>query len=155
MTLGVEQRLQSGDWIDYLPSDPGLTRWQVSFRKCELFPDGTLQVSSNEAGHMLYSRMLLGTEFKVLGQYEVMSSTSAAFQGGLVMGLPQFENYNWYAFRMKRNNHEGDVVTFTEHWSRRQLLAPLPLDKKPIPLLFFFRADVLRRRSTAENSFMK
>ena len=60
------------------------------------------------------------------------------------MGLPQFENYNWYAFRMKRNNHEGDVVTFTEHWSRRQLLAPLPLDKKTNSFTFLFQSECVK-----------
>ena len=41
------------------------------------------------------------------------------------MGVPQDETYNWYAFRIKRNSDEGDVASFSQHWSKRQILSPL------------------------------
>jgi len=138
-TLGLEQRLRAGEWVDFLPSDNNFIGWHVAIGKCEVLPDGSLQVSSNEGGHILYSRVRIGTDFEVRGQFDVVSSTSNAFQGGLVMGLPQFETYNWYGFRMKRNSDEGDVVTFSEHWSQRQLLAPISLDSRTNTFTFRFQ----------------
>jgi hypothetical protein len=136
-TLGVEQHLQAGGWVDFLPTDTNFTGWHIAFGKCELLPDGALQVRSDEKGHMLYSRVRMGTEFEVRGQFEVVSSTTKAFQAGLVMGIPQFETYNWYAFRMKRNNDEGNVASFSQHWTKRQILAPVILDSRTNS--FYFR----------------
>ena len=62
------------------------------------------------------------------GQFEVVSSSTNAFQAGLVMGLPEWDTYNWYAFRMKRNRHEGEITSFSQHWTQRQILAPVSLD---------------------------
>ena len=64
------------------------------------------------------------------GQFEVVTSTTTAFQAGLVMGVPQYENNNWYGFRIKRNTDEGDLTSFSQHWSTRQLTAPVPLDSR-------------------------
>jgi len=137
-TLGMEQRLQAGGWVDFLPADTNFTGWRVAFGKCELLPDGALQVSSDENGHLLYSRVRLGTEFEVRGQFEVANSSTAAFQAGLVMGLPQYETQDWYAFRMKRNRDEGDVASFSPHWIKRQILAPATLDSHTNTFTFRF-----------------
>ena len=138
VSLGVEQRLRAGGWVDFLPTDTNFTGWHVAFGKCELLPDGALEVSSDENGHMLYSRVRMGTEFEVRGQFEVVSSTSKAFQAGLVMGIPQNETYNWYAFRIKRNSDEGDVASFSQHWIKRQILAPVNLDSRTNTFHFRF-----------------
>jgi hypothetical protein len=137
-SLGVEQRLQGGGWVDFLPTDTNFTGWHVAFGKCELLPDGALEVRSDQNGHMLYSRVRMGTEFEVRGQFEVVSSTTSAFQAGLVMGIPQYENYNWFAFRMKRNDDEGDVASFSQHWIKRQILAPVNLDSRTNSFYFRF-----------------
>jgi hypothetical protein len=89
-----------------------------------------LEVQSDQNGHLIYSRVRMGTDFEVRGQFEVVSSTTKSFQAGLVMGIPQFETYNWYAFRMKRNTDEGDVASFSQHWTKRQVLAPTPLNSQ-------------------------
>jgi hypothetical protein len=127
-TLGVEQRLQAGGWVDFLPTDTNFTGWHIGFGKFKLLPDGGLEVQSDPNGHLAYSRVRLGTEFEVRGQFEVVRSSTTAFQAGLVMGVPQYENYNWYAFRMKRNNDEGDVASFSQHWTSRQIVQSVPLD---------------------------
>ena len=137
-TLGVEQRLPAGGWVDFLPTDTNFTGWHVAFGKCERLPDGALQISSDENGHLLYSRVRLGTEFEVRGQFEVVSSSTKAFQAGLVMGIPQYETQNWYAFRMKRNSDEGDVASFSPHWIKRQILAPATLDSRTNSFNFRF-----------------
>jgi len=124
-TLGVEKRLQAGEWVRFLPTDAAFTGWYTNRGSCQLLPDGTLEVKADENGHMLYSRARVGTDFEVRGQFEVVNSTDSAFQAGLVMGIPQIETYNWYAFRIKRNRDEGDVASFSQHWIKRQILAPI------------------------------
>jgi hypothetical protein len=127
-SLSVEQQLETGGWVGFLPTDTNFTGWQAGLGSFKLLPDGALEASSDQTGHLLFSRVRLGTEFEVRGQFEVVSSTTKDFQAGLVMGTPQWETYNWYAFRMKRNHDEGDVVSFSQHWLKRQILAPVPLD---------------------------
>ena len=124
-SLGVEQRLASGDWVPFLPTDAAFTGWQTNFGNFKLLPDGALEVSSDENGHMIYCRAPIGTEFEARGQFEVVSSTTKAFQGGMVMGLPQYDTFDWDAFRIKRNYDEGDVTSFSEHWMKKQILAPV------------------------------
>jgi len=124
-SLGLEQRLVIGEWVPLLPSDATFTGWQTNFGNFKLLPDGALEVSSDENGHMIYCRAPIGTEFEAKGQFEMVSSTTKAFQAGLVMGLPQYDTHDWDAFRIKRNTDEGDVASFSEHWSKRQILAPI------------------------------
>ena len=37
------------------------------------------------------------------------------------MGMPEFDGYGWYGFRLKRHGEEGDVVSFSSGWSRDQI----------------------------------
>jgi len=129
-TLGIEQQLLGGKWVDFLPTDSRFTGWHIGFGNFKLLPDGALEVQSDQHGHLMYSRVHMGTSFEVRGEFEVVKSSNKAFQAGLVMGVPQWETYNWYAFRMKRNSDEGDVASFSQHWLRRQILAPAPLDSR-------------------------
>jgi len=126
-TLEIEQQIQSGKWVDLLPTDNQFTGWHASFGNFKLLPDHSLEVQSDQNGHLIYSRARMSPNFEVRGQFEVVSTSTTAFQGGLVMGLPEWETYNWYAFRMKRNTDEGDVASFSQHWSRQQILAPAQL----------------------------
>jgi len=41
------------------------------------------------------------------------------------MGVPQFENRNWYGFRIKRNSEEGDVASFSQQWTTHQITSSL------------------------------
>ena len=60
--------------------------------------------------------------FEVRGQFELVRSANKNFQGGVVMGVPDFNSYNWYGFRLKRHNgEEGDVACFALGWSRDQI----------------------------------
>lgn len=127
-SLHAEQHFQAGEWVDFLPKDTNFTGWHIEFGKFKLLPDGALEVQSDQWGHLAYSRMRPGMNFEVRGQFEVVTSTTTAFQAGLAMGLPQYDTYNWYAFRMKRNSDEGDVASFSQHWTKRQVLAPVALD---------------------------
>lgn len=129
-TLTLEQHLQAGEWVDFLPTDTNFTGWHAGFGKFKPLPDGALEVASDQFGHLIYSRTRTGTEFEVRGQFEVVSSSTKAFQAGLVMGVPEWETYNWYAFRVKRNRDEGEVASFSQHWTKRQILAPVPLEDR-------------------------
>lgn len=123
--LRFEQQLASGEWVPFMPADAAFTGWQTNFGNFKLLPDGSLEASSDESGHMIYCRAPIGTEFEAKGQFEVISSTTKAFQAGLVMGLPQYDTYGWDAFRIKRNTDEGDVASFSMHWTKQQILAPI------------------------------
>jgi GYF domain 2 len=119
--LAAERRLQKGGWIDFLPSSDNDPNWVFSFGKAHRLPDGALEVESGPKGHMLYSRTRVGANFEVRGQFEVVRSSNKNFQAGIVMGVPDFDGYNWYGFRIKRHDVEGDVVCLGLGWSRRQI----------------------------------
>ena len=138
-SLTLEKQLRTGRWVPFLPTDTNLTGWNVAFGNCHLLPDGSLEVHSGPGGHLLYSRARVGADFEMRGQFEVVSSTSQSFQGGLVMGFPEYESWNWYAFRIKRNADEGDVTSFSHHWTTRQLLNKLPLDRHTNTFTFRFQ----------------
>jgi hypothetical protein len=135
--LDVESRLQSHAWVDYLPADTNFTGWCLERGFCKLNLDGSLDVVADKNGHLLFSRARLGREFEVRGQFEIERSSTKSFQGGLVMGLPQFETYNWYSFRIKRNPEEGDVTSFGQHWTTREILGRPALDS--FTNTFYFR----------------
>jgi hypothetical protein len=125
-SLIAEKKLQAGQWIPFLPDDDHYIGWQTNFGSFKSLPDGSLQVSSDENGHMLYSRIPVGTDFEIRGTFDVIKTSNNAFQAGVVMGVPQFNTYDWYAFRVKHNHEEGDVASFSQHWTRRQVLATVP-----------------------------
>jgi hypothetical protein len=127
-TLTVEKLLQAGEWAPFLPTDKSLAGWNVEIGQCKLLPDGSLEVHSGQHGHMLYSRVHVGLDFEVRGQFEVVNSTTKSFQGGLVMGMPDEDYYDWYGFRIKRNPDEGDVASFSQNYTRRQIVAPATVE---------------------------
>ncbi|HTB83032.1 MAG TPA: GYF domain-containing protein [Candidatus Sulfotelmatobacter sp.] len=127
-TLDLETRLRAGEWVSFLPTDTNFTGWQVEMGDFHLQPDGSLVVHSGETGHMIYSHLQAGTSFEIRGRFDVLNSTSKAFQAGLVMGTPQFESWNWYGFRIKRTPEDGDLATFSQHWTKREITAPFQWD---------------------------
>lgn len=127
-TLEVEQQLQSGNWVDMLPADTNFTGWHIERGRFQLLPDGSLEVQSGENGHVLYSRARVGKSFEVRGEIEKVRSSTADFQGGVVIGLPQPDTWDWDAFRLKRNGDEGNLVAFSEGWSATQVFFPVKLN---------------------------
>jgi hypothetical protein len=126
--LAAEQRLHSGQWVSLLPTSGKDPNWVFSFGKTQVLPDGALQVESGPNGHLLFSRVRVGRNFEVRGRFEVVRSANKNFQGGLVMGVPDFDGYNWYGFRLKRHGVEGDVVCLGRGWSRYQIVQPVVLN---------------------------
>jgi hypothetical protein len=128
--IGMEQRLQAGGWVDFLPDSDALTGWTVERGKFSRTTDGALEVETGDAGHIMFARAHVGKDFEVKGLFEVVRSSNNMFQGGLVFGLPQFNSRTWYGFRIKRHRDLGDIVCFSEGWSTGQLIKPLPLDSQ-------------------------
>jgi hypothetical protein len=136
-TLKLAEQFRTGNWMNFLPADTNFFGWHVVRGQFTVKPDGSLEVKSDENGHIIYARMPVRTDFEMRGEYVVESSTTKAFQGGLVMGFPEFETYNWYAFRVKRNDFEGDVASFSQHWTTRQITQRI--DMNPVTNSFDFK----------------
>jgi hypothetical protein len=111
-----------------LPASDDDPDWVFSFGKSHVLPDGALEVESGPKGHMLFSRVRAGADFEVRGQFELVHSSNKNFQGGIVMGVPDFDGYEWYGFRLKRHGEEGDSVCFGRGWSRTQIVQHLVLN---------------------------
>jgi len=138
-SLAMEQRLQKGEWVDFLPSqndDPG---WVCSRGKIQRLPDGSLEVQSGPEGHFLFSRARVGSNFEIRGEFEVVRSSTKYFQAGLVMGTPDVDAYGFHAFRIKRHQLEGDIACFARGWGPRQIQQRVKLNDAPIS--FDFRLD--------------
>ncbi|MGA3283782.1 MAG: hypothetical protein ABSD57_04905 [Verrucomicrobiota bacterium] len=119
--LAVEERLKKGGWVDLLPSGADDPNWVFSFGQARRLPDGALEVKSGAKGHLLFSRAQAGAAFEIEGAFEVVHSANKNFQAGVVMGVPDFDGYNWYGFRIKRHDEEGDVVCLGRGWTRQQI----------------------------------
>ncbi|HKQ36622.1 MAG TPA: DUF4339 domain-containing protein [Verrucomicrobiae bacterium] len=128
--LELEKKLAAGEWIDLFPTATNDPAWEISFGEVRRLPEGGLEVSSKKQGHMLFSRARVGLDFEVRGEFEALKTSNGDFQAGLVMGLPDFSTTDWYAFRMKRNGDEGQLVSFSKGWSKTQVAKPLSLNKR-------------------------
>jgi hypothetical protein len=128
-TLDLEKRFQAGEWVSLMPSDTNLVGWCLSRGTCQSVSQGAVEMASGSEGHMIYSRARLGRDFEAKGSFEVVKSTSDSFQGGLMMGLPEFDAYGWNAFRIKRNSNEGEIASFSQHWTSQQVSSPVTLSK--------------------------
>jgi hypothetical protein len=148
-TLALEQRLQKGEWVDFLPSGADFPGWCLARGQFKQLSDGALEVQCDQQGHMLYSRVRIGTDFEVKGSFEVVRSSTKAFQAGLVLGAPNLDSYVWDAFRVMRNDDEGDVASFSQCWSKRQVLGPATLNGKTNS--FYFRFQGGRANATVNN----
>jgi hypothetical protein len=126
--LKQEQLLAKGEWIDLMPADEKDPNWAFTDNKVRRLPDGALEVESGPRGHRFYCRTRVGPQFEVTGEFELVRSSSGDFQAGLVMGLPDSLNSDWYSFRMKRNSGDGQVASFSHGWTSRQVASRATLN---------------------------
>jgi hypothetical protein len=152
-TLEMEKRLRAGEWVDFMPPDTNFTGWCVMRGKCNRLPDGTLEVQSDATGHMLYSRVPMGKDFEVKGQFEAVSSSTRCFQGGLVIGIPDPDSWSWNAFRVIRNDYEGDFACFAEGWSKKQIYGPAKLNNNTNSFQFRFQAGKVSASVNGQDVF--
>lgn len=132
--LTEEQHLEDGRWISLIPASDHDKDWVYSLGEAHRTPAGDLDVEYGTKGHMLYPKIQIGADFEVRGSFEVVRSTNTNFQGGIVIGLPDFDNdlngNNWWGFRVKRHDEEGDIVCFGEGWTLREITQRVILNDK-------------------------
>lgn len=119
-TLEVEERLHRGEWVGFLPTQDDDPAWNVRNGTYRVLGDGAVEVASGKLGHMIVCRARAGAEFEVKGEFEVLQTSTGDFQAGLVLGMPDWSNSDWFAFRLKRNRAEGPLASYSRGWSRQQ-----------------------------------
>lgn len=125
-----EQHLAEGKWISLMPDKTRDPNWSYNFGDPKRNDDGSLDVEYGPKGHMLYPKITVGPDFEVRGSFDVLRSTNTNFQGGIVIGLPNIKDLNWFGFRLKRHDVEGDLVCFGLGWSFRDMTVPVTLNDK-------------------------
>lgn len=138
--LEMEKRFRTGDWVDFLPASAEDPAWDILDGTCRRLPDGAWEVESGPKGHLLYCRARVGSDFEVRGSFDVERSSTKSFQAGLVLGLPEVYAHDWDAFRIKRNDDEGQVASFSYAWSQQQISRPVELDGRHNSFEFRIRA---------------
>ena len=126
-SLGQELGLQNGGWMDFLPTGEKDPNWVYKTGALREATNGTLEIESDANGHFLFSHTRFDTAFEVKGEFEIVQSTARAFQVGLIMGLPEPENRNWFSFRIRRNETQGDFATYSQCWYRTTNSYPVRL----------------------------
>ena len=88
---------------------------------------------------MLFCRARVGAEFEIKGEFEVVRTSNKSFQAGLVVGTPDAAAEDWYGFRMKRNDAEGELVSFSKGWTKQQFYRSEKLNDNRNTFDFTFR----------------
>ena len=127
-SLGVEQKLGDGAWVDFLPTGAKDPNWEFVDTVVQSSTNGVLEIESGPDGHFLYSHVDFATGFEVRGEFEIVEATSKEFQAGVIMGLLERDGRNWLGFRIRRSNSEGDVASFTRGWTRTGTTKPVTLN---------------------------
>lgn len=137
-TLGIERKLAAGEWADLLPTDD-LSGWCVQRGDCGRLSDGGLEVKPERTGHMLYSRAQVGTDFEVRGQFEILGGAGAPYGAGLVMGLPEPDEWTWDALRFFGTGNQGSSVAFSTGWGLTPLSRRFTPDGQMVDFDFRFQ----------------
>lgn len=125
--LEQELRLAKGEWIDLVPAGQGDPNWELFGHTIRKLPDGAIEIEAGPGGHAIYCRTRIGPNFEVTGEFEVVRSSTGAFQAGLIMGIPDDPRPAWYGFRITRNPPSGDTAIFSVGWTRRDFTMPAKL----------------------------
>jgi hypothetical protein len=112
-TLEIENRLQQGQWVDFLPEDGEDPAWEFARGQVTAMPGGGIEVRCGPGGHSIYCRARVGARFEVTGEFEVVGASGGSFQAGLVMGLPNPHDPACNAFEIKRDPTEGAGVSYS------------------------------------------
>lgn len=138
--LAMEERMSRGDWVDFLPATQSDLNWMLVRGKSWRLVDGVVEVQAGAGGHILRSRVPVGDEFEVKGEFEVVRSSTKDFQAGLVMGVPDYDSQDWYGFRVKRNTTEGDIACISTHWGNERFFKPMKLNSDRNTFQFVLQA---------------
>ena len=142
-TLDLETQLQGGDWVNFLPLEDNDPAWNVRAGNYVLRPDHAVEVSAGKLGHMIVCRARVGPDFELRGEVEFVRSSTPDAQAGLVFGMPDPSNSDWYSFRLKRNATEGELASYARGWSSRQVRADLPVNPQTNLFSFTFHSGLV------------
>lgn len=127
-SLPIEIRLKQGQMVDFLPTSDADLNWIAASGQFKHADDGSLEARADRDGHLIFSRVRVGAFFELNGEFEVVRSSTNSFQAGVVMGLPELNGAEWFAFQIKRNIDEGDTATFSRAWSSEQITRTITLE---------------------------
>jgi GYF domain 2 len=123
----IERRLQSGEWTPFMPASNDDLVWSKSVGTFRSVGTNSLEVDSDPRGHFAYSRCRVGSDFEIRGEFDVIKSSTSDFQAGIVMGMPLVDENDWWAFRIKRNRFENDLVSYSHGWTTKQAVKQTPV----------------------------
>jgi hypothetical protein len=119
--LQMEQQLASGQSVDFLPASDDDPNWTAARGTYVKMPDGSIEVKSGPTGSAIYCHTPVGQRFEVTGEFDVVQTSSGAFQAGLLIGWPNPDSSQYWGFRIKHNHDEGDVVEYARNWTLQGL----------------------------------
>jgi hypothetical protein len=125
--LGIQQQLDSGKWVDFMPASTNFAGWRAPLGDWSLTAAGVLEVRTDGTGHLLYCEANVGTDFEIRGKIESSGSPAESFRGGIVFGLPDSDSSTWYGYRLAGNSQSGTATEFSAGWSGRQVRNPFKL----------------------------
>jgi hypothetical protein len=119
-----EGRLARGEWIPLLPQSAEDPEWFTARGEIRKSAPGMLEVKSGPTGHLIHSRVPIGTNFAVRGEWESVSSSNGDIQAGIVFGLTDLSRSRFLGFRMKNTRDEDQVASVGYGWGRSQIKGP-------------------------------
>lgn len=122
--LDGEIRLRTGAWIPFLPRSADDPAWHLGRGHIEVSTPESLEIRADPDGHLLHSRLRIGTNFAIRGTWERVRSSTEDIQAGILFGLPDTKTLRFLGARMKRNTDEGEVASVGYGWGRSQIKGP-------------------------------
>ena len=122
-SLEVEQKLATGAWVDFLPHSVDDPNWVCSMGTARV-TNGFFEVQSSGDGYLFYARPIIGRDFEVKADFEVVDDTGGDFNTGLIFGQPttsgRADTPHWYAFRIRRSQAGGNFASVSLGWSKAE-----------------------------------
>ncbi|HXD00568.1 MAG TPA: DUF4339 domain-containing protein [Verrucomicrobiae bacterium] len=120
-SLDTEIHLKTGEWVDFMPDPTNNLTWSFVMGQPVFPTNGVVEVDGSPGGHALYSRVRVGRNFEVKGDFEFSKSVFGEHRAGLVMGMPEFDSkhgdWDWYGFQIRQAMNGEQTASFSVGWS--------------------------------------
>jgi hypothetical protein len=130
-SLDAEIHLKAGDWVDFTPEPTNDLTWSFVMGQPTFPTNGAVEIEGYPGGHVLYSRVRVGRNFEVKGEFEFLKSNAGMFRTGLVMGMPEFDSehgdWDWYGFQIEQATNGEQTANFSLGWSTTAVSSPVVL----------------------------